>query len=129
MTMAIEITTDGPIGTNGLDSLFRPAEKGGEPYWMSPDVLIAKLRPKYRAAAYEVWHVLLKYLREWKKLDERLITRLIAQELKSTRGHRCYSFVQKGLYALEKILGLIRRVRKHGRRIIEFVRGLLGKGR
>jgi hypothetical protein len=129
------------LGHDGLKSLFR---KDGDPWFMVPEAILS-LDPFWRDAAYEVWCVLLKYVREWGELDERLITRRIAEELESKHGHRCYSFVQKGLFALEylpgpagerqaeqaprradKAVGLIRRVRKHGRRIITFLHGLLG---
>ena len=42
----------------------------------------------------------------------------------SPPGHRCISFVQKGLYALHRVLGIIDRTRKGGRRLIDWVRGL-----
>jgi hypothetical protein len=118
-----------PIGIDlkglGLKGMFRP---DGSPWFMIPEE-IHDLPSFYRAAATEVWPVLLKYVREWGELDERLITRKIAEELESKHGHRCESFVAKGLYALQYLAKLIVRIRKHGRRIIVFLKGLLGQER
>lgn len=118
----------------GLKGMFRP---DGFPYFMVPEE-IAQLPSYWRTAAMEVWTILVKYVHEWGELDDRLITRRIAEEIESSPRkidgeiiprHRCESFVLKGLYALQEKAKVITRVRKHGRRFIVFLGGLLGQER
>lgn len=107
----------------GLKGLFR---KDGVPYDMTPGP-IKQLPDFYRAAATEVWWVLMEVINERGELDEWLITSRIAARTKPGQDdERSLSFVYKGLYALEKLAGMILRIRQHGRRVIRIAKGLLG---
>jgi hypothetical protein len=77
-----------------------------------------------RVAATETWHALLDILRRGTtETDERVTDRVLAQHMGRSRR-----FVQKGLKALQD-LGMIRRHRQHGRRIIVVLERLRGRTR
>jgi hypothetical protein len=80
------------------------------------------LPPSLRVAASEAWHAILDILRRGKtETDERVTDRVLAQHMGRSRR-----FVQKGLKALQD-LGMIRRCRQHGRRIIVVLERLRGR--
>ncbi len=104
-------------------ALFRT---NGDPYAGIP-LPVLNLESHWRAAAVEVMAFLATRERG-QGLDETIIDRDIAEAL-----GRSGSFVQKGLYALERVLGengqaVIHRARARGRRVITFVRGLRTRG-
>ena len=104
------------------EKILRP---GGDPYVMIPELIFA-LPSRWRRAALEVARCLIQHARR-NELDEKLTTRRIAEEI-----GRSISFVQKGLYALQRVMeehggAIIDRIRVAGRRIIRFVRGLASR--
>jgi hypothetical protein len=121
-----------------IEYAYRP---GGDDYFsLSVDVL--KLDDGLRASALEVGAALMILAREQNNFDP--TTAEIAALLPSDRGqpagsppgHRCHTFVQKGLATLSPPvvddhgnvkrpgLGLIDRTRRGGRRLIAWVKGL-----
>jgi DNA-binding transcriptional MocR family regulator len=80
------------------------------------------LPPKLRVAASETWHAILDLLRRGQtETDERITDRVLSQHMGRSRR-----FVQKGLKALQD-LGMIRRRRQFGRRVIIVLERLRGR--
>jgi len=110
------------------DWAYKP---GGDHYFSGSMDLINKLPPEWRTAAMEVAAVMWALAREGNfcptsaEIAARLPTKDRDEDGERTKdGHRCISFVQKGLYALHRILGVIDRVRKGGRRWLTLPKGL-----
>ena len=91
-----------------------------------------KRHPKHRGfqlAAHLVYHAVVDLLAAGKiELGEEVTDAFLQANSPWLKG-KSRSFIQKGMYALDHILGWIERIRQHGRRIIRFVNlKLRGRG-
>jgi hypothetical protein len=105
-------------------SLFRP---GGDFYSLIPDPVFDLLEPAQRPNAIIVTRYLVKK-EQAGELDERITDHSIANATGISQRS-----VQRALHALHVVLGqlgkpIIDRIHRHGRRIIEFVRGFAARG-
>jgi hypothetical protein len=89
---------------------------------------LAELDSDFQLSGHLVYHALVDLLALGKiELGEEVTDAWLQANSPWLKG-KSRSFIQKGLHALEGILGLIGRIRQHGRRIIRFVLRLRGRG-
>jgi hypothetical protein len=108
-------------------ALFIPTtDQGAGSYYVPVSVRIAELPRDLRPAADAVWKAIMDFLPRGK--TQFTITDRMLRQSRWLRDYS-YRFLQKGLWVLEHVLGVIERHRAHGRRTIVVLDRLRGRTR